>query len=291
MRKQALIITAYRDEKNLLRLIMPFSKDNRFRVFVHIDKKSRELDGTCEQKLRESGVFVLRQYSITWGSIHHIHAVLDLIRVALEDKEITYFHVVSGSDMALHSPNWFAMKFMNDIESHFSNGIARVSERIHTYVWRTMYWMPSTWNPRSKFVKRLNDVAFWLQHKLGISRQFIGEIPMEDVRFGMIWSSFHSDAGKQMLRFAKEHPRFMRALNFTMVPEESFFVTALMGTPYEPKPDSRDFRFYEWTREMPAVLDESDYSKIMCGNYIFVRKIDSKKSAKLIEQLQSEMRD
>ena len=45
--KQALLITVYRDEANLIRLLRHFSDGDaamHFRIFVHVDKKSREID-------------------------------------------------------------------------------------------------------------------------------------------------------------------------------------------------------------------------------------------------------
>lgn len=285
---QAIVITAYRDEENLVRLIRHFATPG-FRVFVHIDKKSNELSVSRLKMLRQDNLEIISKYRITWGSINHVKAVLELIRLAVRYDDVKYFHVVSGADIALHSPEWFAKRFNNCQESYFSDGILPVLEREHTVVWRTKYWMPSTWNPRSFLVRNLNDIAFWLQQHLGLARHHLGELKMEDVRFGMIWSSFPRGAGETMLAFAAQHPRFMCALNWTLVPEEAFFVTALMGSDYEPKEKSTDLRFYEWTREMPAILDENDWPKIRQGNYIFARKIDSSRSKELIKLVEGNM--
>lgn len=282
---QGILITAYRDEENLIRLVRHFDTPD-FRVLVHIDKKSNQVSVERLKRQGQSNLEVFSKYRITWGSINHVKAVLQLIQMALRHDDVEYLHVVSGADIALHSPEWFVKRFKNCRESYFSDGTLPVLKREHTVVWRTKYWMPSTCNPKSFVVRKLNDVAFWLQQHLGITRHRLGELKMEAVRFGMIWSSFHRGAGEAMLLFAASHPKFMRDLNWTMVPEEAFFVTALMGTEYEPKPNATDLRFYEWTREMPAILDESDYVKIEQGNYIFARKIDSGKSRKLVRRIE-----
>lgn len=285
---QGILITAYKDESMLLRLIRHFSGPS-FRVFVHIDKKSRELSLDRLKALKQPNLEVISKFKITWGSINHVKAVLELIRISLRYSDIEYYHLISGSDMPLHSPSWFVSRFEKDRKSYFSNGTLPVLNREHTRVWRTKFWLPSVFDPRSIIVKMITKALFWLQVKLNVERKALGEIAMKDVRFGMIWSSFSRGGGGQFLEFAATHPRFMRALNFTMVPEEAFFVTALMGTSYQPDDNSTDLRYYEWTREMPAVLDETDFNKVVDSRYIFARKMDSVKSAKLIDLIEQKI--
>lgn len=295
--KQAILITAYRDEANLIRLLRHFSDGDateHFRIFVHIDKKSRELSKNRIDALNIPNAEVISRYSVCWGSIRHIYAVLDLMRMMLRYEDVSYAHVISGSDLAVHPASWFVKRFSSDPETRLNAGKFRMLDRGNKFDWYCRYWLPSTWNHRNRFVLLANVALLKLQKAFGVARRRLGGIDREKIFYSHIWASYPHGACRRIVDFAESNPAFLRALNLTTVPEEVFFATAIAGTKYESKPSVRYLRYSDWDPSrgatVPAVLDARDYPKIMSGEFAFARKVDSVKSAELFQLVDAELK-
>ena len=105
---QAILISAYKDTDYLKRLINFFDKD--FEILVHLDKKSK-IDPQDIQI--NSNVHVFKKYTINWGSINHLKAILFLLQETLRiDKNISYIHIISGGDIPVRKLSEFK-KFEN----------------------------------------------------------------------------------------------------------------------------------------------------------------------------------
>lgn len=295
--KQAILITAYRDEANLIRLLRHFSDGDavgHFRIFVHIDTKSRELNKARVDALGIPNVEVISKYSVCWGSIRHIYAVLDLMRMMLRHEDVSYVHVISGTDLAVRSASWFVARFSEDQETRLNAGKFRMLDRGNKFDWYCRYWLPTTWNHRSRLMLVANDILQKVQRAFGITRKSLGGIDYRNLWYSHIWASYPRDACKRIVWFAENNRAFLRALNWTTVPEEVFFATAIADTAYESKKDIPYLRYSDWDSRrgpVPVVLDESDYDKIAAGEYAFARKVDSQKSAKLIRLIAAKLSD
>jgi len=293
-KKHALLITAYRDEPTLTRLLEHFSDDfgrEHFRLFVHIDKKSKDISIDRLFGLNIPNLDVFRKYKIYWGSINHIYAVLDMMKMMLNYPDVSYVHVLSGSDMAIHSSKWIYERFQGMSETSFELGDVRMVDRHNKDDWYGHYWLPSTLNPGNFVVRKINGYGNRIQQILHVHRKRIGDVSVEDLRFALIWASYCREACAHIIRFAETHRSFLSALNLTRVPEEAFFGTALVGTKYQATNLVPYLRFAEWSlcrSERPAILDERDYENIYSREYAFIRKIDSVRSKKLIEMLDKE---
>lgn len=293
--KQALLITAYRDEANLVRLLRHFSDGDavdHFRIFVHVDKKSQDLDVDRILSLKIPNVQAVSLYSVCWGSIRHVYAVLDLMRMALRYDDVSYMHVISGSDIAVRPASWFVERFAEDHETRFNAGKFRMLDRGNKFDWYCRYWLPTTWNHRNRFVFLVNLMLQELQKLFRIDRCKLGGIRREDIWYSHIWASYSSDACRHILQFAEIHRPFLKALNFTMVPEEVFFATALAGTRYESRTNVSYLRYSDWDERrgpVPAELDVRDYEKIRTGDYAFARKVDTVKSAELLHLIDADL--
>ena len=100
--KQAILITAYKDFKQLIYLVNLF--DDTFNIYIHIDKKS---------KLNKENLVVLQEcpyvryvgcfYKINWGGVNHLKAYLELCKLAFQDKDNQYFHLITGQDYPIKS--------------------------------------------------------------------------------------------------------------------------------------------------------------------------------------------
>lgn len=287
--KQAILITAYRDEPQLMRLIRQFGDADHFRVFVHIDKKSKEISEAHLEAMGLANLELVRKYRICWGSINHLFAVLDLIRMALAHQDVGYLHIASGCDMAIRTPGWFVEKFADSDVSYSDLNYGGGNLGGH-YDWCARWWLPSTCEFRYR--NRLNRLLVKVQRFLHIKRMQLGELSIDELSDGLIWGSYPRVVCEQFLSFEKAHPKFLRALNTVHVPEEKFISTQVYNGKVRRHP-SGYCRFSVWGvpgRGGPAILDERDYDAMFKGDYFFARKIDSEKSAKLIEMIEARLR-
>lgn len=106
---QAILITAYKNKKNLLKLVKSFNDE--MNIYIHIDKKSEELNENDFDKLNFKNLFVIKKYNVEWGSYSHLLAVIDLMNMAVMDDKNTFIHIISGEDYKLKSISYFNENF------------------------------------------------------------------------------------------------------------------------------------------------------------------------------------
>lgn len=268
---QAIIITAYKNEKQLLRLVNYFRD---FQIYIHIDLKS-DIDTSIFSSF--NNVKVIKQYSIGWGTINHIKAIIQLMRMALNDKKCEYIHIISGQDMPVRSLKDFHSFFpskkiymeyfdVSDLNNKFKRRYSKGT-------------ISSNLNQKSKFTKLLNFIYGMLHKK----RENIGEF--KRIYKGLIWMSMPREVGEYILNYIEKN-EFLKELNHVIIPEEFIFQTIILNSKFRGQVVNNNLRYNDWSKKrngsFPAILDETDYKKIINGNYFFARKIDSEISKKLI---------
>lgn len=282
---QTLIVTAYKDEDQLLRLVRQF--EDRFNVYVHLDRRSKAFNRSNIDSLGFRNLHICSTHAVAWGAIDHLQAILDMLKMAVADSRASgsYVHVVSGQDIALHSVKWFERRFDADehlyLNYHFAGGEL---ERWHWYFPTTRV------NLKNKWVSRAQKASEIMQRWLRLSRKGIGEFSANQIYEGLVWCSLPYSACKYAVEYADQHPEFLRTLSHMRVPEEYFFQTILLNSPFKAKIVNDYIRYMDWktTRggSAPATLDVTDIVKAYpcreAGEYAFARKIDSRISAEFI---------
>ena len=119
---QAMIITAYRDAEGTERMLRALSRHAL--CFVHADAKGEITAAQVKRMNGIPGVRAIRRYKVNWGSIHHLYALCDLIRMALDDPRVTHLHLISAQDFPCVSAGELERRFEGD-------------ERIHMQMLRT----------------------------------------------------------------------------------------------------------------------------------------------------------
>lgn len=65
---------------------------NDWDVYVHVDEKSSIVESQLDNK-----VYVIKKYKINLGSINHLLAIIELLKIAFEKtREEAYFHIITG---------------------------------------------------------------------------------------------------------------------------------------------------------------------------------------------------
>lgn len=266
----AMIITAYKDYPALRKQVSTLAQ--RCLCFVHVDAKCEiTAEQTAELDAMEN-VRAIRRYEINWGSIHHLHALLELCRMALEDARVTHLHLISAQDYPVVSYAQFAAFFEQDDRLHMQSLVtADYPELAHRY--EHFHFMHIiNYRDMSEKTQNLIGRIDRFQEKLRIRRKL--SVP----RKGLVWCSLPRAAAEYAVN-APRNRRFLRRLETTYIPEEFFFQNAFEGTAFEGKITGNELRFSIWNepeRGLPALLTQHDLEAVDRSGCLFARKIDAK---------------
>lgn len=276
---QAILITAYKNKKNLLKLVKSFNDE--MNIYIHIDKKSEELNENDFDKLNFKNLFVIKKYNVEWGSYSHLLAVIDLMNMAVMDDKNTFIHIISGEDYKLKSISYFNENF-EDCDKIFctvtecENLPKKIRERYTKGIFNSYFYKGH------KKVKKINQIYTRIHEN-----DSIGEFKY--IYKGMIWSSMPIEVTKFILDYVEHHPEYLYDLKHCIIPEEFFIQTIVMNSKYKNNVIKSNLRYTVWERRKygcnPDYLDEEDFDNIFNSNCIFMRKVDSEISKKLIKKV------
>ena len=266
---QAMIITAYQDYESLRRVVCALSK--RALCFVHADGKWPVTQEQLAELNAMENVRAIRKYEINWGSVYHLHALIDLCRMALEDERVSHLHLISAQDFPCMSADEFERFFDGDDRVHMQRLVTgdypELTHRyehfhfMHLLNYRDMSESAQNWVGR---------IDRW-QEKLHIRRNL-------QVKYkGLVWLSMPRAAAEHAVN-APKNKRLLRKLKYTYIPEEFYFQNAFAGTPWQDKITGRELRFSIWNqpeRGLPALLDERDLAEIDESGCVFCRKVNA----------------
>ena len=249
-------------------------------IYLHIDEKST-INVNEIESLNLDHVKVIKTFRIDWGGYNHLLAIIALLKLAVNNNHVSYIHIISGQDMLIRSHNEFEQRFsetkliyMNCIDkSSFSETIRHRLER---------FVITSNLDSRKRIIRCINSITYIFQSLTGGKRRGLGGIT--DVYKGVVWCSFPIDVAHFVLQYIDETPQFMKDLRHTNVSEEFFFQTLIMNSKFRKNVIPNNLRYTDWRYKngsSPAILDETDFYKIINSDAFFARKIDSVISSKL----------
>lgn len=268
----------------LSRLVGRFDRDF-FKIYVHIDKRSSIRSDQIDD-LRQLGATVLQRYAIRWGTITHLYAILDLLRLVVDWGGADYVHLISGQSYPLGGPAKFAERYDGRIFMNFNNLNQESGDIQDRYRLRNLFYLVQSGPPGSG---RLHLVLDWpsrfIQKRLGIRRTRFG--PFSTIYKGIMWMSFPAAAAAELI----EDPAsaaFLKAIRTTYLPEEIFFQTYFLNSRLRETVVNDDLRYVDWRKRnggIPAFLDASDFEPILESEALFARKMSSDISGELLDQI------
>ena len=278
--KHCALITAYKDAPQINRLISRIPED--WGVFIHLDKKSDIKDGEIDGRAVKA-----RRRNVYWGSFAHVEAFLDMMRAAHDDtRSFDYFHLLTGQDYPAVDLRR-ADDFINSGDiymSHFPLPHADAD------------W--SCWDGGLQFY-RYKTFARWTDVRRPIINRMLNRLckivqcwktsshymPPYPTFGGSSYMSLPREAVEVLLdgNVAKD---LRRRLRYSLDGEETFYQTAILNSHLRDRVVNNDLRFIQWPG--PAVLDESSYSAIRHSGALFVRKMESCKSGRLMDLLDAD---
>lgn len=275
--KQALLITAYHNFFQLKEYVIYY--EQYFSCYIHIDKKSDMTAEQIKELQKYPNVTVIQTYRILWGSYKHIQAILDLMELALQEKDLMYVHIISGDDFLIKSPAYFEQFFSQSEGKNFIERIPCKGNPILEKRYQYYYFMHIL---DAKIVHPIFiEALVGLQKLFGIKRTI--QYPYK----GLIWSSLSKEAAAFVVKKVKETD-YLKQIKYCSVPEEFFLQNIFLGSEIEETIVNDNLRYNLWNdpkRGNPAVLDKSDWEDIKASNKLFARKVQWEKSRGLYEKI------
>ena len=280
--KQAILITAYKNIEQVIDIIDYF--DNRFDFYIHFDKRSA-LDLSPLQRFPEKKVFVCNTYPVYWGGVNHLKAILLLAGEALKNPENIFFHLVTGED--------FPCKPL----SFFWENVDCTKDYIDAHPMPTQMWPGNGGMDRLDYynfydlfnAKKIDKVIHGLvrlQKLLKMKRSYPLGFPK--LYGGSTYWSLSRKTLQYAVEYTKSNKAFLDRMKFTFCPEELYFQTILMNSPFTSNVVNDNLRYIDWVSGRggkPAFLDKSDYEKIIASNKLFARKFHETGSQELKQLL------
>lgn len=283
---QAIIITAYKDKEQLIRLIRYFNDEAR--LFVHIDAKCRDIDVDEIKALGYKNLFIHKKYRIRWASVRHLWAILEMMEMALGHDDVDYIHTMSGQDLPLIPLAEWRRRFDGE-KRVFMDYISVTGTQDPEFLYRLNYPFPS------------NETTFDLQWMQGWQRRLLhGFMRLfrlkrnrlgryAEVFKGLVWLSLPADAARYAVEQWHKDRKYVFAVAHSFIPEEFFFQTLLMNSPFAARCANENLRFMDWSMR-PKLLTEEfipEVEKQLAeGRIVLARKVDSRVSAGFIRHFQ-----
>ncbi|WP_051662739.1 beta-1,6-N-acetylglucosaminyltransferase [Flavobacterium sp. KJJ] len=285
--KHAILITAYKNYHHLTEIINFF--DHNFELFIHIDKKSNISDVEATNLRKHEIVKLVEQkYKVNWGGFNHLKSILYLSKYALKNSEAAYFHLISGHDFPIKKVSYFLDFFKNKDTEYLTYGnVPYIGAADNGYLDRIEYYnFYDLLNAKdSKQNARIRSIIRF-QKRLGFKRKVSEKMPK--LYFGSTWWSLSRDCLNYVIDFTKKNEYVLNRFKHTLCSEEFYFQTIIMNSAFAKKVNNNNLRYIDWISRNgnnPAILDETDYDKLMQTDALFARKFEYPKSISLMKKI------
>ena len=285
---QAILITAYKNFFHLKDIIKFFGKG--FSIYIHIDKKS-SISAKELIKLRNcrNVALVVQKYNVNWGGFNHLKAILYLCNYAFRDSDNFYFHLISGHDFPIKRKKDFIKFFTENKDKNFLDFFVvpkpgwadnEGMDRLEYYNFFDVF----NWKDSKQRAVILKFLA--IQKKLGYKRSISKRIPQ--LYGGSTWWSLNRRSLEYVMRYIRKNRYFLRRFKYTLCSEEFFFQTILLNSELISSIENNNLRFIDWTYKNgnnPAILDKTDFERILRSDAFFARKFENPMSEGLLGEL------
>lgn len=279
MTTQVFLIQAHKDIGQLNALVEHL-RDDDFIVYVNLDRKC-DLDPAA---VHPAARLVRERIDVHWGTFSQVQAVLNSLRQILaEVPDFDKVLFLSAQDFPLLS------------NAALKDELARLRGRelLDTVA---IGRAPGEWAADYRYQylypqggARLRRVACALANRAmratGIKRRMPQGLQPWG---GSSWWALSRDCVGMLLERAGREPGLVRFFGTVSCPDEMFYQTLVMNSPFRERVLGTNLRYVQWPEDgarNPKVLDEGDFDRIAASRAHFCRKLDSRASAGLMARL------
>ncbi len=260
--------------------------------FIHVDRKSsigKELSCGEDTILLPDE----ERVDVQWAKISQVDATLHLMNYAHNRGGYDLFWLCSGQDFpiksAAHIVEWLEVHKNHDFINLFPSKNTGMNHE-NNYDKRNTIYFPE-WMLGKETWKRLTK-RIYTEMTGGYNKTFslFRRKPVDGQRFffGSQWICLTKQTMDWMIEYMETHPEYYQYFKNCNCPDESFFQTLVMNSPYAEQ--RMDYLHYlEWPKgkSSPKVLTIEDYQKLTDSDKLMARKFDADADERIIEKLES----
>lgn len=286
----AYLIIAH-NNPNILERLVKSIRCEQATVFIHIDLKS-DIKQFLQLDIYNDVIFIPNRVPVYWGDYSQVEATINLLRAAYKHGVFDYYQLLSGVDYPLRS-NKFIIEALssNNCEymEYFKMPVShKPLNRLENYWLTGAYRHPS--EIKRFFLKIPNKILQWLAHFYKRNyKKHIGEI--QPYAGSADWT-LSGACVDYILNFIENNPDYLRAFKYTLCPDEMFFQTIVLNSPFR-KHIAPILNFSDWSDrhvQSPPEINE-DHLRILKENkhFLFARKF-SNSNAYLFDYIDRHLR-
>lgn len=285
--KLAILLLCHKNPKQINKFL-EIMNHPRISFFIHIDKKNN----FSEDIIKRENILLLPHdllQNIRWGDISMVQAILNLINYSNSKGYFDYFWLCSGQDFPI-KPVKEIIKFFDDKTCNFINlfNSKNYIGNFNNYDKRNSLYFPK-WmisnNLLQKIIKRIYiEVTGGYNKTLFFNRKNITNF---NFYFGSTWWCLNKKTIDWIINYCKEHKEYFNFYKNCANPDESFFHTLVLNSPY--KNIIEEYLHYiDWTgcRNHPKTLTMYDFNKIKQSKFLMARKFDIDVDEEIIRELE-----
>ena len=277
--KQVFLIQAHKDPVQLAALVEQL-RDDDFLVYVNLDRKC-DLDPAAVHPAARQ---VVRRIDVHWGTFSQVQAVLhSLAQILDEVPEFDKVLFMSAQDFPLLS-NARLKTVLAELRGR--ELIDTVAFGPGTGQWAADYRYQFFYPGQAGRLLRLAcGAANRVMRATGIRRRMPGGLKPYG---GSSWWGMSRECALALLARVRREPGLVRYFRTVACPDEMFFQTLVMNSPFGERVLGKNFRYVQWPEHgarNPEVLAERDFERVAASGAHFCRKIDSQASGGLVARL------
>ena len=276
--KQAILVQCHKNPKQV-NLLLDALDDPNLDIYVHIDKKSNI---GSEIKTGKQIHILPDEYRVDvgWAVFSQVEATLNLMRYAAAWGEYGHYLLCSGQDYPLVKASELSDFLNKNADFNFVQIWASKKKGggyPNNYDKRTEIYYPysvlGNTLPKRIAKRALVELTGGYNRTWPIFRR--KQLENVDFYFGSQWVCISGEMEKWVEEYIKNHQEFIEFYRHTNCPDESFFQTLLMNSPYKDR--RQDYLHYiDWSSggNSPKNLDVSDIDRMMKSGKLMARKFE-----------------
>lgn len=281
--KQVFLIQAHKDLGQINQLVEQL-RDDDFLVYLNLDRKSDVDPAGLHPDARQ----IAERVDVHWGTFSQVQAVLNsLAQIVAEVPEFDKVIFLSAQDFPLLSnaalkaalAALYGRELLDTVPIGHAPGQWAADYR-YQYFYRGRVAVPV------RLAWALLNMAM---RATGVTRRIPGGMQPYG---GSSWWALSRACVCALLARVRREPALVRFFRSAACPDELFFQTLVMNSPFRARVLGHNFRYVQWPENgarNPEVLDEGDFERIQAacqaGAAHFCRKIDIRASAGLVPRL------
>ncbi len=261
------LILAHRRPELVHGLVDTLGSHDSVGIYLHVDPRA-DLKSFTSAVAGQDLQIVRPRVRANWGSYGIVRATLSGLRFIVErERGPYYFVLLSGQDFPI-KPIPAIERFFAETRSSAQTQYGRMgtpegkeTDRYTRYFLHNQFHVRGAW----RFEKFLNRHL----RRRGFPAGF-------EPYSGFQWWSASHDVIRYIVDFTEEHKSFRRFFWFSNCPDEMFFQTIIMNSPFADRVLNDDLRFTEWPEGAwsPRLLTQSDIPTLLGSPALFARKFE-----------------